>query len=111
VRSVRRPDARYPPETVIAQTPAAGRPARPGTVVTLTLATRPRPVAVPMLLGLLPDEAASRLRGLGLEVVLRVAAESSPGDPGRAGRVWKQHPPAGTRRLEGREVRLWVNPA
>lgn len=111
VRSVRRPDARYPPERVIAQTPAAGRPARPGTVVTLTLATRPRPVAVPMLLGLLPDEAASRLRGLGLEVVLRVAAESSPGDPGRAGRVWKQHPPAGTRRLEGREVRLWVNPA
>lgn len=106
-----RPDRDYPPGTVVEQAPLGGEAVRPGTLVTLTVANgSPRTTAVPAVLGQLADEAAGRLRDAGLEVEVVVEREPPPGDPGRAGRVWKQAPIAGAAADLGARVTVWVNP-
>lgn len=110
VRVRTRPDGRYPPGIVVGQAPPPGRRVRAGSTVSLTVARRPRNVVVPLVLGLLADEAAARLRAAGLEVTVRVAPEPPPGAPERVGRVWKQVPAAGTTTLEGRAATVWVHP-
>ncbi|MBM3675025.1 MAG: PASTA domain-containing protein [Actinobacteria bacterium] len=111
VRNRNAPSRRYPPGTVIAQDPPAGRTLRARGTVTITIANgRPRMVAVPTLLGMLADEAGNAVEPLGLVLAVRVEAEPPPGDPSRAGRVWKQAPIAGTALDEGGTVTIWVNP-
>jgi penicillin-binding protein 1A len=111
VRSVDAPSREYPPGTVLLQSPAPGRVVRPGSLVTLTLASGPpRSVEVPSLLGLLADEAAAAAERIGLGIGVRIEAEPPPGSTSRAGRTWKQSPAAGTRVDEGSTITLWVNP-
>jgi penicillin-binding protein 1A len=111
VRTVGAPSRAQPPGIVLAQSPAAGRPVRPGSQVTITIANGPPAiVAVPSVLDLLADEAATALRAAGLAVDVKVQAEPPPGNPARAGRTWKQSPAAGTAVDAGSAVTVWVNP-
>ncbi|MCU1430134.1 MAG: penicillin-binding protein family [Actinomycetia bacterium] len=109
VRVVEQPNRTYPPGTVLGQEPIANTPITKGTEVTLTLARVPRRTRVPMVLGLLADEASYAVAANGLQVHLVVQAEPPPGSPARAGRVWKQSPLAGEPADEGNEVTVWVN--
>ncbi|HEY3721916.1 MAG TPA: transglycosylase domain-containing protein [Acidimicrobiia bacterium] len=112
VRFVSVPSREVAPGTVVSQIPAAGRPAKPGTRVTIQVSSGPpRSLAVPSVLGDYADQAATALRAAGFEVSVVVKAEPPPGSPARAGRVWMQSPISGTIADEGTTVALSVNPA
>lgn len=101
----------YPPGTIMSQEPAAGAAARPGSTVTIIVADGPPPTnAVPSVLGAYADEAAATLRAAGFVTEVLVGPEPPPGNPARAGRVWKQSPISGAVLDEGETVRLTVNP-
>lgn len=98
------------PGTVFGQSPAAAEPAQPGSLIRLTLAGPAPGSVVPNILGYTLDAAIAELNtyGIGFELI----EEAESGEDGarrRAGRVWKQSPPAGSD-VDGR-VRIWVNPA
>jgi penicillin-binding protein 1A len=101
----------YPPGLVFAQDPAAGRPTRPGTAVTMIVADGPpRALPVPNVLGEYADQAATALRGAGFEVSVLVRPEPPPGSPDRAGKVWRQTPISGELADERSAVTITVNP-
>jgi serine/threonine-protein kinase len=111
VAIVKAPSRVYPPNYVTAQDPPAGTPVRPGTLVTLTVASgRPRSVTVPTLVGLPVDAAAAELRSAGLVPNVVVEVEPDPVPPGSGGQVWKQSPISGTALDEGSSVTIWANP-
>jgi beta-lactam-binding protein with PASTA domain len=70
----------------------------------------PRTNSVPSVLGAYADEAAATMRAAGFVVEIVVRAEPPPGNPARAGRVWKQSPISGAVVDEGARVTLTVNP-
>jgi beta-lactam-binding protein with PASTA domain len=93
------------------QEPAAGAAARPGATVMLVVADGPpRTNSVPSVLGAYADEASATLRAAGFTVDVLVRAEPPPGNPARAGRVWKQSPISGAVVDEGAGVTITVNP-
>jgi penicillin-binding protein 1A len=112
VRAESQPSREYPPGTVVAQSPPAGRALRRGATVRITVASGPPArVVVPPVLGLSADQAATALRAIGLAVDVVVQQEPPPGDPSRRGRIWKQAPLAGGSGDAGSAVIVWVNPA
>jgi penicillin-binding protein 1A len=112
VRFVSVPSREVAPGTVVSQIPAAGRPAKPGSKVTIQVSSGPpHSLPVPSVLGDYADQAATALRAAGFEVSVVVKAEPPPGSPARAGRVWMQSPISGTIADEGTTVALSVNPA
>lgn len=101
----------YPPGVVFGQDPASGRPTKPGTAVTMTVADGPpRSLPVPNVLGEYADQAATALRGAGFQVEVLVRPEPPPGSPERAGKVWRQTPITGELTDEGTTVTITVNP-
>jgi penicillin-binding protein 1A len=105
------PSRQYPPGTLLSQNPPAGRPARVGMTVTISVSNGPpRSAAVPNVLGSYADEAAASLRSTGFEVAILVRPEPPPGNPARAGRVWKQSPISGAVADAGAIVTVSVNP-
>jgi len=102
---------RYPPGTVLAQSPQANTAVAAGTTVTLTVANGPpRTMPAPDLLGLLGDEALYAGAANGVRVEFITELEPPPNDPARAGRIWKQTPGAAVRVDEGSTVTVWINP-
>jgi beta-lactam-binding protein with PASTA domain len=96
---------------VFGQDPPSGRPTRPGTVVTMTVADGPpRSLPVPNVLGEYADQAATALRGAGFQVSVLVRPEPPPGSPERAGKVWRQTPITAELADEGATVTITVNP-
>jgi eukaryotic-like serine/threonine-protein kinase len=89
---------------VIETTPGAGTVAEVGATVTLTISSGRERVAVPEVVGLDRDEAASQLRDVGLRVSFS-EQESEDEDPGT---VLRQSPEPGTRVAEGSTVTLTV---
>ncbi len=110
VRTEERPDPQYPPGTVLEQRPPARTPLSPGSEVMLVLAGAAREVTVPRVLGMRTEEAAFWLDAVGLAAEVTVEAEPPPGDPARAGRVWKQAPSGDSEVPQGSTVALRVNP-
>jgi penicillin-binding protein 1A len=106
------PDADYPPGYVVRQSPKPGALTRPGAAVTLEVAAPAAGfVTVPDVLGATESEARAAVARAGLAVRVRVEQEPpGPGAAGRAGRVWRQSPPAGTRVEPGSVVTVWRNP-
>ena len=91
--------------------PAGRRPARVGMTVTINVSNGPpRSATVPNVLGAFADEAATTLRAAGFEVEILVRPEPPPGNPARAGRVWKQSPITGAVADAGAPVTVSVNP-
>ncbi|MDQ6873536.1 MAG: Stk1 family PASTA domain-containing Ser/Thr kinase [Actinomycetota bacterium] len=89
---------------VISQTPAAGRSARPGTLVYLVVSRGPAPVAVPTLVGKNVDDASQQLADAGLRAdVTRVYSEQVDKDV-----VITQNPTGGTL-VRGSKVALQVS--
>ncbi len=106
------PSRDYPPGIVVGQDPAGHTAASAGATVTIQVANgSPASESVPMVLGLLADQAGAAVssHSLGFQVV--VASEPPPGSPARAGKVWKQSPVAGTVLDAGSTVTVWVNPS
>ncbi len=101
----------YPPGMVFAQDPPAGRPTRLGSTVTMTAADGPPTLKpVPNVLGQYADQAAATLRGAGFDVSVLVRQEPPPGNPDRAGKVWRQAPISTELTDEGSTVTVTVNP-
>jgi serine/threonine-protein kinase len=86
-----REDAKKDPGTVLAQNPTGGRAAR-GSTVTLTVATEPRQIAVPDVVGRSQNTATKTLSGAGFEVGVQEVAVDTPGQDGL---VQKQEPSGG----------------
>jgi serine/threonine-protein kinase len=84
-------DAKKDPGTVLAQNPAGGRAAR-GSTVTLTVATEPKQIAVPDVVGRSQNTATKTLSGAGFEVGVQEVAVDTPGQDGL---VQKQEPAGG----------------
>ena len=105
------PSRAYPPGTVIAQDPPSGRNVRPGSKVTITIASgKPKYAVVPSLLGLYAEEATAALNAVDFQLDVTAESEPPPGDFSRIGRIWKQSPIAGTRLEEGSVIKVWINP-
>jgi penicillin-binding protein 1A len=105
------PSREYPAGVIMEQDPPAGAAVRPGATVTITVADGlPEVRPVPGVLARLADEAAAVLRNAGFAVSVVVRPEPPPGDPARAGRVWKQSPFSGAVVDEGSTVTITVNP-
>jgi penicillin-binding protein 1A len=105
------PSAEFPPGVVLEQSPPAGSPSDPDTVVTLTLAVEPPPrTAVPSVLGVSAEDARALVERRGLVIEIVTEAEPPPGDPARAGLTWKQTPVGGSAAFVGSRVRVWTNP-
>jgi penicillin-binding protein 1A len=105
------PSRDYPPGVIMDQDPPAGSDTEPGATVTITVANGPpQSRTVPGVLGAYADEAAASLRAAGFTVAVTVRPEPPPGDPARAGRVWKQSPFSGAIVDEGSTVTITVNP-
>lgn len=89
---------------VLAQHPAAGSVAQPGTAVALDVATPRRLVTVPGLIGSTPTNAIEGIRAAGLSLG-QVDSVLRPGAPGL---VDSQHPRGGTRVPPGSGVAFRV---
>ena len=66
--------------TVTAQSPKAGVVVIEGSTVRINVSKGPKPVAVPSVVGLLYDQAASQLQGAGFAVARRDAENDQPKD-------------------------------
>ena len=95
-----------PAGEVIDQSPAAGAESLPGRSVGYTVSAGPRPVVVPMLVGLREGEVPATLEAAGLAPGLRRGA-FHPTAP--AGEVIDQSPAAGAESLPGRSVGYTVS--
>jgi serine/threonine-protein kinase len=94
-----------PEGRVLAQSPAGGGTAKPGSRVTLTVAKAPPSVAVPDLTGATRDEARLELRRAGFSV----RTVSQPVDtPDQDGTVVDQDPAPGEQRPKGSSVTIRV---
>jgi penicillin-binding protein 1A len=112
VRLAPTPSRTVPVGIVLGQDPRAGDGVKPGITVTIQVSSGPPKTAiVPSVLGAYADEAAFRLRAAGFEPVITVTSEPPPGDPTRAGRVWKQTPITGAIADQGAKVTISVNPS
>lgn len=92
------------PGTVLSQQPKAGKRAKPGTPVVLTVAKGAAPVAVPDVTGQTRSQASSALQAAGLTPHV-VQVPSSTAQPGT---VVAQRPAAGQKAAKGSTVRLNV---
>ncbi len=93
--------ATEPPGTVIAQTPAAGARAKPGTPVVLEVSKSKTSVAVPDVNGQTLQDAAASLKQAGLTATVVQVPSSQP-----EGTVVAQSPAAGQKVAQGSSVRL-----
>lgn len=102
----------FPPGRVIRQDPAPGTRVPPGGTVKLWISTQEgKPVAVPNLLGLSAQDAASALELAGFKGKPRFQADPDARAAQRwAGRVWKQQPPPDSMAPPGTTVEYWINP-
>ncbi len=91
------------PGTVVAQDPAPGKRAKPGTKVTLQVAKGQTSVSVPDVTGHSSQDAVNDLRNAGLSATVVRVPSSQP-----AGSVVAQNPAAGTKVARGSAVRLNV---
>lgn len=108
---VRKPSRRFSPDYVTEQSPAAGAAVRPGSTITITVATGPpRELQVPNVLGLLADQAAAEITRAGFVANVVVAPEPPPGTVGNGGKAWKQSPFSGEIADEATTITVWVNP-
>jgi serine/threonine-protein kinase len=89
VTVVRREDAKEDPGTVLSQTPGPGGQAAHGTAVTITVAQKPRQVAVPDVVGRSRNRATQTLKAKGLKVV---AGQTPVDTPDGDGIVQSQSP-------------------
>jgi len=90
---------------VISQNPAAGTRVSRGDRVTIVVSTGKPQVAVPDVVGMSPERAASRLSSGGLSAVRQ---ERTVTDPDQDGVVIEQRPGAGTQVDEGSQVVIVV---
>ena len=90
---------------VISQNPAAGTRVSRGDRVTIVVSTGKPQVAVPDVVGMSPERAASRLSSAGLSAVRQ---ERTVTDPDQDGVVIEQRPGAGTQVDEGSQVVIVV---
>ncbi|HET8528204.1 MAG TPA: PASTA domain-containing protein [Gaiellaceae bacterium] len=95
--------AKAPPGTVVKQSPAAGKRAKRGTAVQLTVAKGAAAVAVADVTGKSQQAAQSALQAQGLATRVVQVPSSQP-----AGTVVAQSPAAGTKVQQGATVRLNV---
>jgi serine/threonine-protein kinase len=101
-------ESEQPVGRVVAQTPAGGASAKPGSNVRLDVSVGPDPPAlreVPNVVGLDETAARSDLEAAGFAV--RVLTEPTP-DPSEVGVVVRQEPQAGRRAPEGVEVTIYL---
>jgi eukaryotic-like serine/threonine-protein kinase len=87
---------------VISQTPTHGSDYQPGNTVTIVVSKGPPEFAMPSVVGMLRDDAVSKLRDLGLVVDVSIV----PGHEGS--KVVFQEPPAGTIVHAGDTVHIYV---
>lgn len=90
---------------VIAQSPAAGEDAPPGSVITLTVSIGPVPAVVPSVFGMSEERAVGLLEGQGFEVDIR--RETS--DQVEEGLVSAQNPAADSEAPPGSQVEITVS--
>ena len=95
--------AQAAPGTVVKQSPAAGKRAKRGTAVQLTVAKGAAAVAVPDVTGQSQQDAVNTLKGQGLAARVVDVPSTKP-----AGTVVAQSPSAGTKTQQGSTVRLNV---
>jgi eukaryotic-like serine/threonine-protein kinase len=105
VQTKNQPTDTSTPGTVLAEDPAGGSAAIPGTTVTLTIAIAPPTVKVPTLTGQTLDTATSALRADGLKVN---SSQQSVTDQAQDGIVVAQNPGTGTSVKQGSTVSLVV---
>jgi beta-lactam-binding protein with PASTA domain/predicted Ser/Thr protein kinase len=105
VAVVQQEDAKEDPGTVLGQSPAPGGQAAHGTTVTITVAEKPKQVAVPDVVGRSRKTATQTLKAKGLKVVV----EQTPVDtPDEDGIVQSQSPEPDTNVDRARTVTLTV---
>jgi beta-lactam-binding protein with PASTA domain len=92
------------PGTVVAQAPAAGALAKPGSKVVLSVAGSKKSVAVPDLVGKSTQEADAALKQAGLTGTVAQVPSSQP-----KGTIVAQNPPAGSKVASGTAVRVNVS--
>ena len=95
-------DNELPPGTVFSQNPVGGTKVEPGTTVVIQVSRGDAAVAVQGVVGSTIDEAESRLRAQGFEVV----RQPDPRNPKPEGEVLSQAPEAGTLLEIGQPVTL-----
>ena len=83
------------PGTVLSQNPAAGRAAR-GSTVTITIATEPKQIALPDIVGRSQNNATKTLSGRGFEVAVEEVGVDAPGEDG----LVQEQSPAGDEKVE-----------
>ena len=93
------------PGTVLSQDPASGATAADGSTVALVVATAPKQVAVPSVVGSTVRTAVRELSGAGFEVAQR---ERETDDPDEDGQVLAQSPAGGAEVQPGGTVNITV---
>jgi serine/threonine-protein kinase len=93
------------PGDVISQSPPGGTNANPGSTVNIVVATAPKKVAVPSVVGQTESSAASQITGAGLKVVHKT---QNVADKTQNGKVISQTPAAGQTVKPGSTVTLVV---
>jgi beta-lactam-binding protein with PASTA domain len=101
--TIKQVPSQEPAGTVLAQTPPAGKRAKPGTQVVLEVAKGQAAVSVPSVTGQSEQQAAATLRSAGLTARLVTVPSTQP-----AGTVVAQNPAAGAKVARGSAVRLNV---
>jgi membrane peptidoglycan carboxypeptidase len=94
-------------------TPCVAASPSPGTSGSPPAGLTPSPaeVSVPDVTGVTQDSAIHKLQRAGFGVAVHQSPEcTGKGCHPRPGIVWKEHPAAGTKLLEGSTVTIWVNP-
>ena len=94
-----------PAGTVLTQSPDAGKHAKPGSAITITVSAGPEVPTVPDLIGLTYEEALSELENAGF----RMGTVSYQVSDTAIGYVCSQSIPAGTEFPEGEEVSISIS--
>jgi serine/threonine-protein kinase len=97
--------ATEPPDTVISQTPTAGRSMRAGSKVNLTVTQEPKEVAVPGVVGRSEVQAVAMLEKAGF--VAKTVNEAT-NEAAQVGTVLKQAPAAGAKAHKGAIVTIAI---
>jgi len=93
-----------PANTVTAQAPKAGTVLVEGSTVRINVSIGPKPIAVPSVIGVAYESAASQLQGIGFGVARTNVESDEP-----AGIVVGQDPDAGASRAKGSTITLQVS--